>query len=81
MEGNSRAATEHRPVLAEVWTGSFVIEKHIYTTKNGNSRVQWLAEVVGEDGGLWLMEACETRREALDVIDKHGTQAARNAYV
>lgn len=66
----------------EPWeaVGSFVIERYVYTNRRGNdSGVQWLVYVVGEDGGLWVMRACKTRREALDVIDKHGTAAARNA--
>ena len=56
--------------------GSFVIER--YTPAEGG--VQWLAQVVGQQGGLWLMSVERTRRAALAAIDKHGTQAARNAH-
>lgn len=71
MSGN--AATTH---AVELEAGSFVVERYVPDTGG----VQWLAEVVGEDGNLWLMMACRTRREALNVIDRHGTSAARNAH-
>lgn len=69
-------ATESERVDVDLSVGSFVVER--YAPDTGG--VQWLAEVVGDDGNLWLMRACRTRREALKVIDDHGTSAARNAH-
>ena len=72
-------ATEQGRVSVDLPPGSFVVERYEYTTHDGKSGVQWLAQVIG-DGGIWLMVACKTRREALGVIDRHGTAAYRNAH-
>lgn len=51
--------------------GSLVVERYVYTNRRGNDNgVQWLAEVVDKDGNLLLMQACKTRREALEVVSR-----------
>lgn len=50
--------------------GSLVIERYIYTTRSDTTGVQWLAQVVDKDGLLLLIQACKTRREALEVAGR-----------
>ncbi len=48
--------------------GSIVIERYVYSSANDKQGVQWLAQIVDEDGDLRLLEACATRHEALAVF-------------
>lgn len=57
--------------IPELPIGSLVVERYIYTNRNGNDGVQWLAEIVDKDGDLALFRACRTRREALELLLGH----------
>lgn len=59
-------STFHR--IPELPVGSLVVERYVYTTRNGNDGVQWLAQIVDKEGDLALVQTCRTRREALEVF-------------
>ena len=80
-EGLQPAFAESARHEVDLSAGSFVVERYVYERPSGGRGVQWIAQVTGNDGELWVMGAFDTRREALDAIDKHGTQAVRNAHV
>jgi hypothetical protein len=57
--------SEYRKAEQGLPVGTLVIERYVYE-RNGKSGVQWLAQIVDQDGDLALIKACKTRREALE---------------
>ena len=61
---------------------SIVIERYVYTNRRGkDSGVQWLAQIVDEDGRLLLIRVCRTRKEALEAAGRSslGVKAGEQA--
>lgn len=71
-QGSQGSPTSARRPEHGLPVGTLVIERYVYTNRNGNPGVQWLAQIVDEDGDLALMQACRTRREALEVASSPG---------
>jgi len=52
----------------ELPVGSLVVERYVYESPGGKPGVQWLAQIVDKDERLALVQACRTRREALEIL-------------